>query len=575
MYSSVLTNVMGSFDFYSHVFTTPPPALDDSSDSDYCESPFSPVDPVTPVDPPSSPLLVEFVGEWSDTLTQPPGGVEAEEDVEKTEDSSGSSSASSSASISAGGLGCGMTGMVITYGSTNHTMTGSTLGSTQGSTPTSATGTMTGSTSTSTGAINASGSTHGTGYGSTHGLTPGTINTSGAMSSPGSTYHTVTDSTQGTNGSTLGSTHGSTHGSTSGSIPTTMYGSTSTAGTMTGTASGSTTSATGSTNGSTYHGSTQDTVYGSTSATGTLNATGSTYGSTSGMSATPDTAGTVSPTSRASILAAFQYSPSSSTAIPTPPPVDTEISSLFESPICSTPPAFPTSLYAVKDSDFPGIFDNYQTALNHAADKSNVILFSCMESAAMYMSHADYKVYRTSDNLKVLAKSCIYNVFTDGSFTGGYDKGSGYGGIGVWFGENHPDNVAAQMVGPEKCSQQAELEALLEAYKIIFKRHDKRTYEIYCDCQSAINLVNMPYLVHSRFKETVERIHTYKNAIPATCTVYLTRILGHNGNPGNERAHYLANMGRQGDHGRHFPCVNGALRDNMDNVIYGLRAKYL
>lgn len=254
------------------------------------------------------------------------------------------------------------------------------------------------------------------------------------------------------------------------------------------------------------------------------------------------------------------------------------------SSITSPAPAYPVYLWAVKSSSYPGIFDNFQVALGHASCRKDVHKFESREDAEDYMKDSMFKTYYTSENSYVsFTGERIYKVYTDGSHTaekrklcedGSFHCELGYSGYGVWFGENHPDNVAAKSEGGIQCSQQAELQALVEAYRIISERQDGRTYEIYCDCPTAIDLVKMSCLTYCRFRPTVERIRKYRKR--SNSTICLLRVLGHNGDVGNEHAHYLANMGRKGNYSQHsYPCVNGALRYTMSLGTYGLRARYI
>lgn len=257
--------------------------------------------------------------------------------------------------------------------------------------------------------------------------------------------------------------------------------------------------------------------------------------------------------------------------------------------ITSPAPSYPVYLWAVKNSSYPGIFDNFQVALDHCVSRTDIRRFESREAAEQFMKDAaGFKTYNTSENSYIsYSGERIYKVYTDGSHTaekvthsvcedGSYSSHyqQAYSGYGVWFGENHPDNVASKYEGGIQCSQQAELRALEQAYRIISERQDGRTYEIYCDCPTAIDLVKLSCLTYCRFRRTVDRIRQYKRS--SNATICLLRVLGHNGDVGNEHAHYLANMGRKGCYGDHnkYPCVNGVLRYSMSLGTYGLRARY-
>ncbi|KAB8281371.1 hypothetical protein BKA91DRAFT_163474 [Yarrowia lipolytica] len=201
--------------------------------------------------------------------------------------------------------------------------------------------------------------------------------------------------------------------------------------------------------------------------------------------------------------------------------VTTQASEEEVPPITSPAPAYPTYLW-----------------MNHANRHSDVHRFESREAAEEFMGSTVFQTYNTSDNsyLSVFGER-IYKVYTDGSHT--YTN------------------------GPRA------RKATVDAYRITCDRQDGRIYEIHCDCQTAIDLVNISCLNYCRFRSTVDKIRQYKQR--SNATIFLLRVLGHNGDPGNERAHYLANMGRKSCFKQDYPCVNGALRHLMGQGTSGPR----
>lgn len=112
--------------------------------------------------------------------------------------------------------------------------------------------------------------------------------------------------------------------------------------------------------------------------------------------------------------------------------------------------------------------------------------FSCLKDAKMIsrMDNPQWPVverFREDLNSVGADGKPVYEVYTDGSLLGGT------AGIGVYFGENNPDNVAEQFGQEGETSQRAELAAIKAAYSVIIERNNGHKYVIYSDSEYSIN----------------------------------------------------------------------------------------
>lgn len=141
-------------------------------------------------------------------------------------------------------------------------------------------------------------------------------------------------------------------------------------------------------------------------------------------------------------------------------------------------------------------------------------------------------------------KKKTVNVYTDGSYSD--SDLLPCSGVGVWFGENHPWNVA--QAGFAKSSNEAELSGVETGYKIIFTAPKKKKckYVICTDSSSVVNAITNK----KPFKPTAHRENKILNNIFSFQTkkgvdVDIKLVKGHSGLPGNDGAHKLANQGRK------------------------------
>lgn len=112
--------------------------------------------------------------------------------------------------------------------------------------------------------------------------------------------------------------------------------------------------------------------------------------------------------------------------------------------------------------------------------------FTCLKEAKMSSRYDNPHlpvVERFREDLKSVGQDGeeVYDVYTDGSLLGGT------AGIGVYFGENNPDNVAEQFGDVGETSQRAELAAIKAALTVIAERNSGDKYAIHTDSEYSLN----------------------------------------------------------------------------------------
>ncbi|KAG5359902.1 hypothetical protein CJU90_5746 [Yarrowia sp. C11] len=221
------------------------------------------------------------------------------------------------------------------------------------------------------------------------------------------------------------------------------------------------------------------------------------------------------------------------------------------------------SYYAVKISKHPGVFTDFNVALNHANRPGDVITFMQLRGAANYLKKRPKFFESTQRQHQNKWGKPVYEVFSDGSSKIDAD-GKQWGGFGVWFGHYHPDNVAGPLVGDMQDPLQGELRGLLEAFKVLYNRHDDNRYTIYCDCYAVVKKLNEGKNFPRKYHTIVTSIGLYKRLLGYR--VQLQHIVGHCGHPGNERADILAKMGRVRRDGP-ISCLNAIMEDRYRRTI--------
>lgn len=148
-----------------------------------------------------------------------------------------------------------------------------------------------------------------------------------------------------------------------------------------------------------------------------------------------------------------------------------------------------------------------------------------------------------------------HEVYTDGACSNNQNSNA-RAGVGVYFGDNHPDNVSRPVHGSRQTNQRAELEAVHDAVETIHQRNDGRRYDIKTDSQYSVDAYNNwgnkwqqnnwtttknePVKHRDIIEPTLDRLNDLGDRIS------ISKVKGHSGNPGNDAADNLATRGARG-----------------------------
>lgn len=153
--------------------------------------------------------------------------------------------------------------------------------------------------------------------------------------------------------------------------------------------------------------------------------------------------------------------------------------------------------YAVRVGRCPGIYDDFEDA------QDQIICFPRAEWKG-FNDYQNAKDYISGGTLQCLASSekrgnelsytdnngnRVYQVYTDGACSRN-GQGDAVAGIGVYFGDNAPNNVSCRLRGSIHTSQRAELAAINTAYLLILDTTKSGSfYDINTDSAYAINCI--------------------------------------------------------------------------------------
>lgn len=144
------------------------------------------------------------------------------------------------------------------------------------------------------------------------------------------------------------------------------------------------------------------------------------------------------------------------------------------------------------------------------------------------------------------------NVYTDGSAS------NGSAGVGVYFADDHPANVAEPLDrrGPQT-NQRAELRAIGRALEALRDRaffdgttpaaiHTDSRYAIHCLTDWMRKWIGNDFNGNTvTNRDLIEETHAILAETQRTRSVSLLHVFGHRGQRGNEEADRLANRGRR------------------------------
>ncbi|KAJ3750983.1 ribonuclease H-like domain-containing protein [Lentinula detonsa] len=224
------------------------------------------------------------------------------------------------------------------------------------------------------------------------------------------------------------------------------------------------------------------------------------------------------------------------------------------------------SYYAVKSGRISGIYPNWAECEEQVKGYSGAQYqkFTSRAQAETYLNSIELssktahpvstlKVTNSkNDSVKPIPLKEPLVVYCDGACKGNGKVGS-VAGIGVWWGHNHPMNLAERCPG-EQTNNKAELVAICRVLETTPFR--KSLLAIKTDSKYSINCFNkwMPIWRDNNWKKAdgteiknLELIRYVNDLLAARFqigqSVRLEHVKGHSGIEGNEGADYLANLG--------------------------------
>ncbi|CAI4048753.1 RNA-DNA hybrid ribonuclease SKDI_13G3640 [Saccharomyces kudriavzevii IFO 1802] len=255
-------------------------------------------------------------------------------------------------------------------------------------------------------------------------------------------------------------------------------------------------------------------------------------------------------------------------------------SSLASSSISSLRSANKNAYYSVKSS-FPDveskIFDNWKDCQDYVKHKRGVTFKKFEDQSAAEdfingVSACDYTLmniprdvfesrYKLSSNI-IYDKSM--NVYCDGSSFGN-GTSSSRAGYGAYFEGAPEENISEPLMSGAQTNNRAEIEAVSEALKKIWDNltngNDKVKYQIKTDSEYVAKLLNDRYVTYDdkklkglpnsdliiplveRFVKVKKFYELNKECLKNNGEFQIEWVKGHDGDPGNEMADFLAKSG--------------------------------
>ena len=223
--------------------------------------------------------------------------------------------------------------------------------------------------------------------------------------------------------------------------------------------------------------------------------------------------------------------------------------------------------YAVINGYNPGLYDSWDDCQENVSGYRDAIYrgFNNRYDALEYLGCLgddipDYTNYLHDDDDDG-PNFNIHWIFTDGACKNNQDRGRAYGGYGVYLPFCNFESIAAPLNGKNQTNQRAELMGIMAALKVILhstfeNKHNIATdsgYAINCFkhwarkwqqndwCTSAGTKVSNRDIIEPSLR-MIARINDL-NDDNDFGDIEICYIPGHSGNPGNENADRLANMG--------------------------------
>uniref|UniRef100_A0A0N5ANA2 ribonuclease H n=1 Tax=Syphacia muris TaxID=451379 RepID=A0A0N5ANA2_9BILA len=210
-------------------------------------------------------------------------------------------------------------------------------------------------------------------------------------------------------------------------------------------------------------------------------------------------------------------------------------------------------VYAVARGRKPGIYESWPECLKQVHGYANA---RCMEKGKNNKSGFDKHSRKLGPVKNVVAEQWISDgvpvVYTDGSCMSNGMKGRCKAGFGVFWGDNHPDNLSEPLHEGPPTNNRAELTAVIRALQQAEKKGYKR---LVVKTDSNLLIQSMNVWIHS-WRKNNWKTSTGSDVKNKDLLVELDMMLkkvqvcfdhirGHVGIYGNEKADELARAGAQ------------------------------
>lgn len=221
--------------------------------------------------------------------------------------------------------------------------------------------------------------------------------------------------------------------------------------------------------------------------------------------------------------------------------------------------------YAVRRGYSVGVYDDLDDAMNQVRGYSHFDMkgFDSYNEAVNYVDDSESSSsesdngydYGDNDMVCYINGRRTFKIYTDGACSNNQDRDLAKAGVGVYGGPGYSFNLSKPLEGHIQTNQRAELQAILEAMRMIAQRNDFECYQILTDSAYAINCLTVwaQKWVNNGWtnslgatvanKDIIMEILEIDEMLNHQDSVTFTKVRAHSGDEGNEEADNLARQG--------------------------------